>query len=364
MFCVLVCAVAGLVYPEYSFVESSVFDRGLVTSDVSPGSIVRENGRVFHNVSENHYASKRKEVLAFVTPWNEDGYRLSLEFGGKFSAIVPAWFQLVKKENGYVIQGFDVVRVDWISEMRKQHPHVKILPRINFELPGQDIAFSEKRVASALKQEVKKLVETYKFDGVFLEAQSCFGDVRTMNGVLHVCKELKKGFPRSFKVFADVPSDDKFRYGPVSTGRGQIVKNLIETLDCVFISLYELPMERSLSPIRALSNLLGWAQGAGVVKKVMVGLPLFGFDFSSAGVKHVFAEDVISAINSHNCQLTWVDRLQEHALSFNDGHVDHVIYYATLKFLHDRYEQILKTQFAGFGFWELAQGMPYFFDLL
>ena len=47
MFCVLVCAVAGLIYPEYSFVESSVVDRGPVTSDVSPGSIVCEDGRVF-----------------------------------------------------------------------------------------------------------------------------------------------------------------------------------------------------------------------------------------------------------------------------------------------------------------------------
>lgn len=363
MFCAFLIAVGALTYPKYQFVNTSVFDRDVVTTKMKPDLLLRESVRVFENVSSSRYIPQHKEVLTFITPWNSDGYQLSLEFGAKFSVIVPVWFQFVKKDGKYIIQGFDVVKDDWVKEMHEKHPHIKILPRVNFELPPEDVAFSERKVGSALKQEIKNIIEAHNFDGVFLEFPGYLRDIRVMRSVLYIVKELKKGLPRTHKIFADVPSEDKFHYG-IRTDKGDVIKDLINTLDCAFISLYELPMEHSLSPVHALTNLAKWCREVGVIKRVMIGLPLFGFDFSATGVQHVFGNDVLVDVKEHETQIAWVDRVLEHAFFFTEGGTQHVVYYPTPKFLHDRFERAVKEGFAGFGFWELAQGMPYFFDLL
>jgi spore germination protein YaaH len=87
-------------------------------------------------------------------------------------------------------------------------------------------------------------------------------------------------------------------------------------------------------------------------------------DFAPTRPGHVFADDITKTLRSRVVKITWIEALREHGFFYSDGEEQHGVYYPTLLFLKDRFDASRQKEFAGFGLWEIAQGMPYFFDLL
>lgn len=58
-------------------------------------------------------------TLAYVTPWNSDGYDIAKKFGGKFDLISPVWFQIAESDikDQYKIQGDHDIDPQWIKEI-------------------------------------------------------------------------------------------------------------------------------------------------------------------------------------------------------------------------------------------------------
>jgi hypothetical protein len=160
---------------------------------------------------------------------------------------------------------------------------------------------------------------------------------------------------------ATFPSDEKFRYGKQMQN---MVRQVIRELDFAFVAVYELPTEPSLSPAESLVRLHQWAEQLKVVSKIVVGLPLFGFDFTPQGRRHVFGDDIHMLCRTQKVRIVWIKALREHGIFFSDGKQQHAMYYPTPFFLKDRFDTCVQKKFAGFGLWEIAQGMPYFFDVL
>jgi hypothetical protein len=358
----MLCLVAGLFlsYPEYERVNEDVFQRGVVQQIVTPESIVTNCTQVAAK-QVAHYASSKREVLAFVTPWNAIGYNLTLDFGSKFTTIVPVWFQAVLRDDAYLIQGEQDIKKDWMKQMRARHPKTKIIPRVVFEIGLREFVRDHKRIVEVLKPQFANLTKHYEFDGVFLEFPPYFARIESLSVLANVVAQLRKALPGRAKLFGDVPSDEKFRYG------GQMlnmVKQVIRELDFAFIAVYELPNEQSLSPSASLVRLHEWAEHLKATSKIIVGLPLFGFDVMSQGRRHVFGDDILTLLLTRKVRIVWIEALREHSIFFSDGKWQHAIYYPTLFFLKDRFDTCVQKKFAGFALWEIAQGMPCFFDIL
>jgi hypothetical protein len=67
--------------------------------------------------------------------------------------------------------------------------------------------------------------------------------------------------------------------GPKHTS---IVKQLIATVDDVYLPVCRFVDEQSLSPIDALNQFQTWASGLKALAITIVGLPFFGLNFSPA----------------------------------------------------------------------------------
>jgi chitinase domain-containing protein 1 len=350
-------ALLSLLYPNYTFHDSDVYAQGLVVENTTRQSIL-DNFDKCSNSRSSRYTSKKTEVLTFITPWNSIGYNLTIDFGFKFSTVVPVWFQVVD-QGGYKIGGEQDILPSWLQQMRSNFPTTKIIPRVNFEVPVQNFVKNYNAIATVMATNLGRIVKDNNLDGLFLEFQPYFGVVEALQAIPAVISTLRKSLPRNARLLADIQSNDRYRYaGPHLTA----VRNVIKALDAVFIAVYELP-DPSLSPVVALDRLVTWAADQKVASKVIVGLPLFGFDFTAKGAAHVFASDVVAILRTRRPSVKWMKDWREHAILFNQD-VSHRLSYPTLLFLDDRFKAIIGHKFGGFGFWELAQGMPYFFDLL
>jgi hypothetical protein len=347
-----------LLYPPYTFHDSDVFTKNLVVENVTRSSIL-DNFNQSSNSRFSRYLSRKVEVLTFITPWNSIGYNLTLDFGFKFSTVVPVWFQAVN-QGGFKIGGEQDILPDWLERMRSTYPNTKIMPRVNFEIPVAEFVKHASTIASVLRKSLGRIVTEHKLHGLFLEFQPYFGNIEALRLIPSLISEIRKNLPRKTQIFADIQSNDRYRY------QGQhlrAVQAVIKSLDAVFIAVYELP-ESSLSSVMALQRLISWSNENKVISKVIAGLPLFGFDFSQTSPKHVFANEVKTILETKKPQIKWMKEWREHVLIYGEGKAQHQIWYPSLMFLNDRFQSILNAKFAGFGFWELAQGMPYFFDLL
>lgn len=353
----------SLDYPQCEFVETDVFERGLVDKNLNASSVVQGHNLAFVNVTMRRYNSRCRESLAFVTPWNNEGYNISVMFGDKFTTVVPTWFQSALDDGGsYVIKGHDVINTVWLAEMRERHPNTKILPRLLFEVPAPMFERDLAKIGRQLKTDLIALAKEYGFDGFFLEFPSYLVRPSLIEATAHLVKDLRSSIPSSIKLFGDIQSDDKFHYNRM--GAHGAIFRLLKTLNYAFISVYELGMVNSVSTIRAIESLRTWTDQMGLTKKVIVGLPLFGFDFISSRPRHIYGLEFVDMMNRSHIISEWDVIDMEHKAKFTDARGHHIVCYPTLKFLYERYEKIVSDGFGGFGLWELAQGLPYFFDLL
>eukprot|EP00968_Pinguiococcus_pyrenoidosus_P026122 scaffold7052_cov254-Pinguiococcus_pyrenoidosus.AAC.127 len=75
-------------------------------------------------------------ALAFVTPWNSEGYDNAVYFASKFEWISPVWFHVERDaSDAIVLQGKQDVNQAWISKLRDASPgngKPYIVPRLVF----------------------------------------------------------------------------------------------------------------------------------------------------------------------------------------------------------------------------------------
>ncbi|CAD8072542.1 unnamed protein product [Paramecium sonneborni] len=102
----------------------------------------------------------------FVTPWNKDGYQLTIKYAQKIDMVSPAWFSI--KQNN-VVDGKQIVNEQWIQEIVLANPQIAIIPRVQIEL--QEKSFIQQINNPKLLETIINLVEQYsnKFHGIMID---------------------------------------------------------------------------------------------------------------------------------------------------------------------------------------------------
>lgn len=73
--------------------------------------------------------------MACILQWNAAGYDIAKKFANKFTHISPVWLQLKLNEDEETtrVEGTHDIDANWIKEVRKGNPSIKIVPRVILE---------------------------------------------------------------------------------------------------------------------------------------------------------------------------------------------------------------------------------------
>ena len=333
--------------------------------NVNKTEIINESGVVRENyvprMISNH---PKQEVLGFVTPWNPEGYDLALEFGNRFSFIVPTWFHMAISPNFEIsIKGEDVVNMSWVEKMQLTHSNVIISPRLLLDVDSNYFVAHFNAVMATIKANLVNLFQKYPFNSVFVEFPTLLYHPHAVTLIPLVIKEIKKAFQSSHStILFDCLSPLRIHYSPSVL---KAIKDSLKIADMCFISNYENPSSSSISPISVLNSTIQTltSDKGFPMKKVLIGLPFFGFHYSGQSRDYIFGNDYIRILNNPKVTFKWMDSIMEHVV-FYRTQTSNTVYYPSPHFLNHRIEQILKSPLGGIGIWEISQGLPCFFDLL
>ncbi|KAJ3596216.1 hypothetical protein NHX12_002625 [Muraenolepis orangiensis] len=328
---------------ESSLAEVSVLERGLVVSDPQWRDIVREEKRYCSHIKRTFQG----QVLGYITPWNSHGYDVAKIFGSKLTSVSPVWLQVRRRgKDSYDVTGL--------------HDHDPV-PRLLFDgWSYQDYmsVLEDEDEIEELASELVDVAKTEGFDGFTLELWSQLGGNKRrelVHLIKHVCETLKDKKLDCFLVIPPALTREEFeQLAPVVDGFS------LMTYD---YSAAESPGPSSPLPwikecVLQLSPSNQWRQ------KILLGLNMYGMDFSSQGADPILGGRYIDVLRDIRPKLLWDDYAGEHYFNYkrNNG-VKCKMYYPTLKSLSMRIS-LATSLGTGVSMWELGQGLDYFYDLL
>ena len=183
----------SLIYPNYTLINNSVFDNKFIEKNITKDSYLFISDKMDQ---KNHKISRiiqqNKRNLGFITPWNDVGYNLTLDYCNKFSDIVPVWFRIEYEQGNFVLKGDDVINEKWINEIKIKCNNIKIVPRLLFDF-RQDLFINQfKKLINLMKISLKQILNKYNFDGIFIECPALFVSRQSINHVVNLVKEIRK----------------------------------------------------------------------------------------------------------------------------------------------------------------------------
>ncbi|XP_010266473.1 PREDICTED: chitinase domain-containing protein 1 [Nelumbo nucifera] len=363
----------------------SVYDRGLVRTNVNYQEILAENLKVSENTSYRHF---KYPVLAYVTPWNSKGYELAKRFNSKLTHISPVWYDLKSEGTQLVLEGRHNADLGWISELRVNR-HALVLPRFVLEAFPKELLRKKKQWNKAIDLIVTECKEM-GYDGIVLESWSRWAAY----GVLHDPDMRSKALQFIKKLGQElhsVSSDRNPEYhlqlvyviGPPHSENLQEhdfgpddLQNLSNAVDGFSLMTYDFSgpynpgPNAPLSWIRSTLKLLIGATGTsekGLAHKIFLGINFYGNDFvlsEGSGGGAITGREYMSLLEKHRPMLRWEDNSDEHLFIYTDNRgIRHAVFYPSLKSISLRLEEA-HAWGAGISIWEIGQGLDYFFDLL
>ena len=77
------------------------------------------------------------KLMGFVTPWNQRGYQVALDYKSKLDIVVPTWYTLtLNGRESLILSGQDSVNTPWVKRIRStaaDQSVPKVIPRILFD---------------------------------------------------------------------------------------------------------------------------------------------------------------------------------------------------------------------------------------
>eukprot|EP00903_Cladosiphon_okamuranus_P014929 g13822.t1 len=376
----------------------SVVDRGLVTTEVSPASILKEHG-AWH--SEEKAKNFNGETLGYVTPWHGAGYDFARTFRSKLTYVSPVWYQLRgaggsrSERTSFSLTGGHDFDEAWVSDVRNgvgvgggwtatsDMDVTKIFPRVVLELQaGIQLSQADLReLAELLVVEA----EQRGYDGYVLDIPLSDGIEEFVGGIktaavqkginLLLIQSVRPGVSLSAHLrrrlvplihrFSLMTYDYRPPHTPTDSSRGERTAG-------------EGVPNSPLSWVRECVEMFApGGPGSELRSMTLIGLPFYGYDngraTTSSDIVSLFAAEQprdsgVTGREVSPISLEWDPVWREHVMSYRErggnGNAmhDHVATFPTLAFIQER---VLLAQQLGVGvaLWELGQGMPYFFDL-
>ncbi|CAD8174135.1 unnamed protein product [Paramecium octaurelia] len=288
----------------------------------------------------------------FITPWNKDGYKLTVKYAQKIDMVSPAWFN-VRYNN--VIDGRQVVNEQWMQEIVQANPQIAIIPRVQIEL--QQSSIIQQINSPQLLESIINLVQQYqdKFHGIMIDTPYLsYIDALDAYDIVIFLQKLKARLNNKMLVLTLYGIYDPSQY------KHSTLKKLFKLADYTLIQTYDYQIQdqedQILSPYSWIQENLEHFMT--YKEKLLFGIPFYGFKKTEHNKTHFIGNELLK-LNASNHLTEW-DRSSSECRYKNELVS---ISYPCPDFLVQRLE-LIKDFRRGYFVWEGGQGIELFYQLL
>eukprot|EP01135_Chromosphaera_perkinsii_P008568 Nk52_evm10s1401 gene=Nk52_evmTU10s1401 len=353
------------IYSKKYNMGDNVYQKDLVKESFDIKAHLKHNEKMYKGESVRNFAK-----LGYITPWNNAGYRIARKLASKFTHLSPVWLQLKPKDNFFSIFGDHEIDLEWMEAIReKSKGKTKILPRIIIEeWNGGHFVKVFEGDGTAAKKLSKVITETCKahnFDGIVLES------------IYHIVKQSLPssipGMQSFFKLLSKELHAEKMELilavAPATNGfTGEDFDELAADVDYFSIMTYDFSNPNNPGPNSprdwVIANIAELTKEEELKPKILMGLNFYGNDFTTPnGGGPIIGWQFVDMLKKKDVNVAWEATNLEHVFTYVDSGQEHVVYFPTLKSIHDRLE-LAERLGTGIAIWEIGQGLNYFYDLL
>ncbi|KAL0290802.1 UNVERIFIED_CONTAM: Chitinase domain-containing protein 1 [Sesamum calycinum] len=344
-----------------------VHRRGLVDADINYRQVLDENMKTSENSSLRNF---KNPVLAYITPWNSQGYDMAKKFSNKFTHLSPVWYELKSQGTKLVLEGRHNADKGWIMEIRRTG-NAQILPRVVLEAIPVDLLKKKKQMNKAVNLIIAECKEM-EYDGIVLESWSRWAAygvlhdpdmrrtalqfIRQLGQAIHsVSLEQNRSQHLQLVYVIGPPRSEtleEYDFGP------EDLQSLSDDIDGFSLMTYDFSGPQNPGPNAPLSGstppcYFSLMASLAIIRKCP---KRFSLVSTFTGMILLFLE--------HRPQLQWEKNSAEHFFLYSDDqNVKHVVFYPSPLSIAMRLQEA-HSWGAGISIWEIGQGLEYFFDIL
>ncbi|KAL3815120.1 hypothetical protein ACJIZ3_016388 [Penstemon smallii] len=344
-----------------------------------------ENMKSSENSSSRNF---KNPVLAYITPWNSQGYDMAKKFSNKFTHLSPVWYELKSQGTKLVLEGRHNADEGWISGIRSSG-NAQMLPRLVLEANPVDLLKKKKQRDKTIELIIAECKEM-GYDGIVLESWSRWAAygvlhdpdmrslalqfIRQLGQAMHAIS-LEQSESQSLQLVYVIgpPRSDRlegYDFGP------EDLRSLDDAVDGFSLMTYDFSGPQNPGPnaplkwIHSILQLLidvSTHEHKRLAKKIFMGINFYGNDFvvsGGLGGGPIVGREYLSLLEKYKPELHWEKNSAEHFFLYVDNQdVKHVVFYPSLLSIETRLQEALSWG-AGISIWEIGQGLEYFFDIL
>ena len=293
-------------------------------------------------------------------------------FAKKFTHISPVWLQIKLNQDEITtrIEGTHDVDSEWIADIRKVNPDIKIVPRVIFDswMHSELLALlTNAKLPSQIGKQLSELALEHSFDGFTIEIWSSFATqqkVELAEILIKISAHFKK---HKLQLILVVPPplhhgnqvgifvrEDLERLAPYVT--------FFSVMTYDYSSMYRPGPNSPIQWVRKCVEALVPNRKSPNRAKLLMGMNFYGNSYTPNGGRAIIGHEFLDILNEHKPKIIWDDIHEEHFVEYKSHMGRNRAFFPTLMSIKKRLE-LLEQLGTGVSIWEIGQGLDYFFEM-